>query len=51
MVAELISVEEMQEEVKAMLTVCFVGNVKNSDDHLEFTLPNGQRFDVYIEEH
>lgn len=50
MVAELISVKEMQEEVAAMLTVCFEGKVTNLGNRLVLTLPNGQCFNIYTEE-
>ncbi len=50
MLAELVRVGEVHEEVAAMFAVCFEGQVINAGDHLELALPNGQRFNIYIEE-
>ena len=50
MVAEMVHVGEVQEEIGAMIAVCFEGQVVNLGDHLELTLPSGQRFNIYIEE-
>lgn len=43
-----VSVEEMQNEVAAMLRVCFEGSVEESDDKLRIVLPDGSAFDVFV---
>ncbi len=43
-----VSVEEMQNEMAAMLRVCFEGSVEESDDKLRIVLPDGSAFDVFV---
>lgn len=43
-----VSVEEMQNEVAAMLRVCFEGSVEESGDKLRIVLPDGSVFDVFV---
>lgn len=50
MTAEKISVAEMQEEVAAMLKVCFEGTVVKLGNMLELTLTCGRSFLVTVEE-
>ena len=50
MVAELVSVRELTEEMAAMLAVFFEGKIISLGNRLELTLPTGQRFNIYIEE-
>ena len=50
MVAELLSVKELQEEVFAMLSVCFEGEVVDLGDRVGLLLPNGQCFSIRITE-
>lgn len=50
MVTELIALRELQEEVEAMLRICFEGMICNLGNHLEVRLPNGQRFKVYLKD-
>lgn len=50
MLAEMISVREMQEEILSMLSVCFEGTVSHYGDKLLLTLENGQSFSVHVED-
>ena len=50
MVAELISVRELKEEVIAIISVCFEGEVVDLGDRVGLILPNGQCFSFRIEE-
>ena len=43
-----VSVEEMQNEVAAMLRVCFEGSEEESDVKLRIVLPDGSAFDVFV---
>lgn len=43
-----VSVEEMQNEVAAMLRVCFEGSVEENGDKLRIVLPDGSAFDVFV---
>lgn len=43
-----VSVEEMQNEVAAMLRVCFEGSVEERGDKLRIVLPDGSAFDVFV---
>ena len=43
-----VSVEVMQNEMAAMLRVCFEGSVEESDDKLRIVLPDGSAFDVFV---
>ena len=50
MLAEMIPVKELMEEVTAMLNVCFEGQVVDLDGCIGLILKNGQRFCIRVEE-
>lgn len=43
-----VSLEQMRDEVLAMLHVCFEGEVERSGDQLRVILPDGSAFAVYV---
>ena len=50
MVTELISMKQLLEEVEAMLSVCYEGEVINLGDSVGLRLPSGQCFRIKIQE-
>lgn len=50
MIVEKISLSQLQEEVQAMLNVCFEGTILKLGNMLEMTLPNGQSFLLTLQE-
>ena len=50
MVEELISTKQMLEEVEAMFSACYEGEIVNLGDSLGIRLPNGQCFRIEIKE-
>lgn len=44
MAGEVIAVEELLEELKAMIAVCFEGEVEICDNSVSLEFPNGQKF-------
>ena len=45
-----VTVEDMREEIEDMLAVCFEGEVCRKNGQIYMILPDGQRFNVSIEE-
>lgn len=45
-----VSEQQISEEVKAMLKVCFEGDVSSEKGVILLTLPNGQMFSVTLRE-
>ena len=50
MTVELVAVKEMLEELKAMVAVCFEGNVEICGNSVSLELPNGQKFVIQCRE-
>ena len=46
--AVAVSLDELKEEIKDMLAVCFEGSVINVGRQICLTLPNGQKFSVSV---
>ena len=45
-----VSLEQMREEVLAMLKVCFVGEAAEEGEKIRLILPDGKAFSVYVSE-
>ncbi len=45
-----ISLKDMREEIKDMLSVCFEGKVLEDGKQIHMVLPDGQRFSVSVDE-
>lgn len=46
----MIAGEALQEEILAMFRVCFEGESKIEDGVIQLKLPNGQRFQISLQE-
>lgn len=45
-----VSLEQIQDEVLAMLRVCFEGEAERNGDRFRVILPDGSAFAVYVRE-
>ncbi len=45
-----VGLQDIREEIRDMLSVCFEGEIEKNGEDLCMVLPNGQRFRVFVSE-
>ena len=45
-----VTVEDMREEIEDMLSVCFEGEISRENGQIYMILPDGQKFNVSVDE-